>query len=751
MTEVEVMIERGVKEAEALPEVSETKIEIDRQETVKEVISQTEQEEPEGMLKFARDGLVANERKKEAEKTVAKLKEQEGEEEELKEQKLVTLAEIVDSEGKIIKISEPQKEELVEKESEHEKYLGPEKRYKLMEKVGEGGFAEVYKAEETTTGILKAIKIFHKDKAKNIPTAKLEAKIREINARAGNEVVKVENICDDADGKYLIMPYCEKTVADFIKEDKKDSEKIKLFLDILEQVQKIHEKGLVHRDLKPSNILIDEGKPRLTDLDLVQILEQENGVEISKYLASTTMESNIMSIAYASPEQKKGEKTDSRSDIYSLGIMLYEMLTGDLPDLDWRGQLEEKQHSSEIIDVIAKATKKKKEERYQNVKEFLEAAGKIPIEKMMEREKVEEKNDIEEKLEETHQMKKDAEEIKSEEKISKKYEEQFNKYICKYRGFERFYLDDLEPNELIIKTAQIVKELNQILIKYSSDKNLALKKMEVSMHNIKGTYTKIASNFETLESLIKSNYLPSKCTFIFESDKNLINIEYYEIKDGKEIMEIREKNKDYRFNEGKYLKINLSLKQYPEKNIELYTELYKYFENLNCWKTRRSRGYFRKLANQGYTYENAKKLFLEGTYEQFGMKEEEDIVINETRNYDHLRTNGIGEIGKALYAENGKYLGKIKSFLCDGGIVIGALVKKGLFSKKKIILYDRGETKKYDKEDVVKKYKKGSFSIYNYRAFGAALSDDYVSELHMNSDGRVVVHTRRTYFDGVTG
>lgn len=201
-------------------------------------------------------------------------------------------------------------------------------RYKLLEVVGEGGMNTVYKAEDLKTGDMVAIKILKNEFGGDedvIRRFHLESEA--IQKIEHDNIVKVLDVGVDGNEHFLVMELLKsQTLKDFISETDKffnNEDIISMSLQILRGIRAAHEKEIVHRDIKPQNILIDsEGNLKVSDFGIARVA------------SSNTMKNTkdaIGSVHYASPEQSRGSVVDKRSDIYSFGILLYELSTGRLP------------------------------------------------------------------------------------------------------------------------------------------------------------------------------------------------------------------------------------------------------------------------------------------------------------------------------------------------------------------------------------------------------------------------------------
>ncbi|MBU8934287.1 MAG: protein kinase [candidate division Zixibacteria bacterium] len=198
--------------------------------------------------------------------------------------------------------------------------------YKIVEKIGAGGMGEVYLAEDTKLKRKVALKLLSPHLCQDEECR--ERFKREAQAAAKLDhpnIVPVYEVGEFKDRPYFAMAHIQgKSLRAVIKEGKLSiSEAVKLTMQICEGLHKAHESGIVHRDIKPANIIIDqENRPRLLDFGLATVTG-------AKKLTKTG--STMGTLGYMSPEQIQGEKTDHRSDLFSVGVILYEMITGRTP------------------------------------------------------------------------------------------------------------------------------------------------------------------------------------------------------------------------------------------------------------------------------------------------------------------------------------------------------------------------------------------------------------------------------------
>ena len=200
-------------------------------------------------------------------------------------------------------------------------------RYEIREIIGVGGMAVVYKAYDCIEDRIVAVKILKEEFISNeefITRFKNESKA--IAVLNHPNIVKVYDVSFGDLIQYIVMEYVDGiTLKQYIEKQKslrwKDA--VYLTIQVLRALQHAHDKGIVHRDVKPQNImLLAGGTIKVTDFGIARFARSEH---------KTMTDKAIGSVHYISPEQARGEATDEKADIYSVGVMLYEMLTGRLP------------------------------------------------------------------------------------------------------------------------------------------------------------------------------------------------------------------------------------------------------------------------------------------------------------------------------------------------------------------------------------------------------------------------------------
>ncbi len=198
-------------------------------------------------------------------------------------------------------------------------------RYEVLEKIGTGGMSDVYKAKDHKLNRLVAVKVLKQEFSEN---ENFVSKFRvEAQSTAGllhPNTVNVYDVGDDDGINYIVMELVDGiTLKKYIEKKSRLSvkEAVSIAIQVAMGLEAAHNNGIIHRDIKPQNIMISrDGKVKVTDFG------------IAKAATSNTITSNVMgSVHYTSPEQARGGYSDAKSDIYSLGITLFEMLTGRVP------------------------------------------------------------------------------------------------------------------------------------------------------------------------------------------------------------------------------------------------------------------------------------------------------------------------------------------------------------------------------------------------------------------------------------
>ncbi len=263
-------------------------------------------------------------------------------------------------------------------------YIGKkiEGRYLINELVGVGGMANIYRATDVTDGKEVAVKILREEFYRNdefLRRFKNESKA--IAMLSHKNIIKVYDVCFDKNIRCIVMEYVDGiTLKEYMEEQSPLGwkETLHFIVQVLNALAHAHSRGIVHRDIKPQNVmLLSDARIKITDFGIARFARSE---------AHSITDRAIGSVHYISPEQARGEHTDQRADIYSVGVMLYEMLTGQLPfDADSPisvalKQIELKAKRPRAINpdipegleqIIMRAMEKDPERRYQSAEEML--------------------------------------------------------------------------------------------------------------------------------------------------------------------------------------------------------------------------------------------------------------------------------------------------------------------------------------------------------------------------------------------
>lgn len=253
-------------------------------------------------------------------------------------------------------------------------------RYEIIEKVGSGGMADVYKARCHRLNRFVAIKVLKAEYSSDTSfVLKFRAEAQSAAGLSHPNIVNVYDVGDDDGLHYIVMELVEGiTLKSFIERKGRleVKEAVGIAIQICQGLEAAHDNHIIHRDIKPQNIIISrEGKVKVTDFG------------IAKAATSNTINSNAMgSVHYISPEQARGGYSDEESDIYSLGVTLYEMLSGKVPFagentvsvalLHIQGEATplrqlNPQVPYSLEQIVAKCMEKKPERRYLSASELI--------------------------------------------------------------------------------------------------------------------------------------------------------------------------------------------------------------------------------------------------------------------------------------------------------------------------------------------------------------------------------------------
>jgi tRNA A-37 threonylcarbamoyl transferase component Bud32 len=256
-------------------------------------------------------------------------------------------------------------------------------RYRLEAKLGSGGMSTVYLARDETLDRAVAVKVMHREMSEQPDQLeRFRQEARAVAKLSHPNVVSVIDAGEDGGYPYIVFEYVEgetlkQRIARLGALDVQEA--IAYAIEVARGLTVAHARKMVHRDIKPQNILIDaEGRAKLTDFGISRQLEQDGMTATGRVLGTTD---------YVAPEQAMGQGADPRSDIYSLGVVLYEMLVGQVPfHADSQVGVAMKHVNEELPDVqrrrpevsaavalvVERATAKKPAERYQQIGEMID-------------------------------------------------------------------------------------------------------------------------------------------------------------------------------------------------------------------------------------------------------------------------------------------------------------------------------------------------------------------------------------------
>ena len=268
-------------------------------------------------------------------------------------------------------------------------------RYLITKHIGKGGMADVYLAIDTILKREVAIKILKADLSQD--KISLERFSREANAStclSHPNIVDVYDVGDDGDRHYIVMEYIKgQTLKQFIQKRGPIyyPEAIFIMKQLCAAIMEAHRNGIIHRDIKSQNVLIkDDGTAKVVDF----------GIALAANAKEITAEDSILgSVHYMAPEHAKGETANMQSDIYSLGIVFFELLTGEVP---FKGEnavqvvynssnnplpdvrLYDKRIPQSVVNITKKATAKNRHNRYANVAEMLKDLNECLLDKHLD-------------------------------------------------------------------------------------------------------------------------------------------------------------------------------------------------------------------------------------------------------------------------------------------------------------------------------------------------------------------------------
>lgn len=253
-------------------------------------------------------------------------------------------------------------------------------RYEILEKIGAGGMSDVYKAKDHILDREVAVKVLKAEFAEDVTfVTKFRSEAQSAARLEHPNIVNIYDVGSENGMYYIVMEYVEGITLKTYVEKKgrlNFKEAISIAIQVGRGIEAAHNKNIIHRDIKPQNIIIStEGKVKVTDFG------------IARAATSNTIHADVMgSVHYASPEQARNGYVDARSDIYSLGIVMYEMVTGRVPfDGDSTVAVAIQHLQEEMVapsayaadlpisleKIILKATMKNPDRRYSNMEDLL--------------------------------------------------------------------------------------------------------------------------------------------------------------------------------------------------------------------------------------------------------------------------------------------------------------------------------------------------------------------------------------------
>src|SRR3954470_252305 len=263
--------------------------------------------------------------------------------------------------------------------------------YQILSQIGSGGMGEVYLADDTKLGRKVAIKFLNEQFSKD--EALLNRFVQEAKAASAlnhPNILTVYEVGEHAGTHYISTEFIDgETLRERMKHRLSFDETLSITVQTAEALAAAHQAGIVHRDIKPENIMVrSDGYVKVLDFGLAKLTEIESadGEEQTRKLVKTHPGVVMGTATYMSPEQARGKPTDARSDVFSFGIVLYEMLTGKVP---FAGETMTDVMSSiissepqpitslaphlprELQRIVQKTLKKKREQRYQSTRDLL--------------------------------------------------------------------------------------------------------------------------------------------------------------------------------------------------------------------------------------------------------------------------------------------------------------------------------------------------------------------------------------------
>jgi len=277
--------------------------------------------------------------------------------------------------------------------------IGP---YRLIERLGSGGMGEVYLARDVRLNRSVALKILPQLLTDEVRLTRFRKEARAASALNHPNIITIYDVGEAEDTRYIATEFIEGTTLRELldRNDLSISKAINIAEQVCAALKAAHSEGIVHRDIKPENVMLrPDGLVKLLDFGIAKLTEQSEVLSPQTYTL-TEVGFILGTVSYMSPEQARGLKVDERSDIWSLGVVLYEMLVGRLPfaeatRLDTMVAILERQHDPIYFDqnsgkealgkVVDKCLEKNADARYQTADELLSAIKSIDRDKLNDR------------------------------------------------------------------------------------------------------------------------------------------------------------------------------------------------------------------------------------------------------------------------------------------------------------------------------------------------------------------------------